>query len=107
MPVGSEPQQGSAGHYTCLVDHGRPGLVSRQPGSTMMESCPHSAPSSRGLEHGPFKAATRVRIPSGSIDSLLLPANTATERLINPRFGGFHCLDEQVFERRPLLRQMA
>src|SRR5687767_11951468 len=25
-----------------------------------------SAPSSRGLGHGPFKAATRVRIPSGS-----------------------------------------
>ena len=24
------------------------------------------APSSRGLGHGPFKAATRVRIPSGS-----------------------------------------
>src|SRR5690242_2020282 len=25
------------------------------------------APSSRGLGHGPFKAATRVRIPSGSV----------------------------------------
>src|SRR6516164_8206316 len=25
------------------------------------------APSSRGLGHGPFKAATRVRIPSGSL----------------------------------------
>src|SRR5512133_2463793 len=28
---------------------------------------PALAPSSRGLGHGPFKAATRVRIPSGSI----------------------------------------
>ncbi len=27
---------------------------------------PGRAPSSRGLGHGPFKAATRVRIPSGS-----------------------------------------
>src|SRR5688572_8202189 len=28
-----------------------------------------TAPSSRGLGHGPFKAATRVRIPSGSLAS--------------------------------------
>ena len=29
---------------------------------------PFLAPSSRGLGHGPFTAATRVRIPSGSLD---------------------------------------
>lgn len=30
-----------------------------------------AAPSSRGLGHGPFKAATRVRIPSGSLPVLV------------------------------------
>src|SRR6266404_6237653 len=41
-------------------------LTPRRPASTMMKSSPGSAPSSRGPGHGPFTAATRVRIPSGS-----------------------------------------
>src|ERR1043166_2988029 len=44
----------------------QPRLTGIAADSTMNTSCPHSAPSSRGLGHGPFKAATRVRIPSGS-----------------------------------------
>src|SRR5262245_36060145 len=38
------------------------------PGGVVYDTgdCHPTAPSSSGLGHGPFKAATRVRIPSGS-----------------------------------------
>ena len=45
----------------------------------------HAAPSSRGLGHGPFKAATRVRIPSGS---LAFFASHSMQRRA-PEFRGF------------------
>ena len=57
-------------------------------------SCTHQgmAPSSRGLGHGPFKAATRVRIPSGSIPDLLNICHGSASHPSHPgRFGLVKC----------------
>src|SRR5581483_10964848 len=44
------------------------------------------APSSRGLGHGPFKAATRVRIPSGSLP---LVGECGNAKSLGRRLGDF------------------